>query len=198
MDYNKNKEVIFMEKELSNKVECEHEGCDCHDHKTNDAVIDKEVDIVLDEDRLHMVGRSVTEDNWEEAYECRQKMLLYMSRNENAIGVAAQQVGYDLKMFLMRFKDELILALNPSVIKIKPTKYTYKSKEQCLSKPGETYLVNRCQIIKGCFTDEKMKKHEQRFKDIWAAVFQHECDHCNGILISDKGKKISEKCEFSL
>lgn len=158
----------------------------------------KNIEIITDIDVLHKKGRIITQENWEEAYECGKNLTRYLSQNDNALGVAAQQLGYDLMMFAMRYKETIIMVINPSIQFIKPTKYSFKTKEECLSIPNRTYNVKRCSIIKARFNDYKMKWIEKRFTDIWAVVFQHEYDHINGLLISDKGIEIKQPVDYKL
>jgi peptide deformylase len=165
-----------------------------------------DIEIVCDGNSLHRAGREITLENWEEAYECRKKMIKYMSQNPDALGVAAQQVGYDLKMFVMRKRDNSVeVVVNPEINLIKPkkygvipNKYNFYSVEGCLSIPEKIFKIKRCYLIKPRWQDTDMNWKEKRMKNLEAVIFQHEYDHINGILISDSGEDITEKAQTGI
>ena len=153
----------------------------------------KDIGIITDRVLLARKGRDITLDMLEETRECLEKMYKVMYEDKNAAGVAAQQVGYDLNAFLMKNSDnEVVCVLNPKMKLIKPSKYTFKSVEKCLSVPEGAYEVKRCSVIKTRYQDENLKYVEKRYKNIFACIFQHELDHINGILICDKGKEVED------
>ena len=142
---------------------------------------------------LRTQGRRVTQDNYNESVECIRRLYGVLSENPMALGVAAQQVGFDLNIFIAVIRGETQLFINPEYRMIKPTKYTFKYDEGCLSIPNEKYTVKRCSVIKARWQNEYLKWQELRLTDLDAVVFQHEKDHLKGILISDIGLKIDEE-----
>lgn len=147
---------------------------------------------------LSQKGRPVTFQNMEEAAECMKKLYGAFSAQEHGLGLAAQQVGYDLNMFVAVVHGELRLFINPLYERIKPTKYTHEYEEGCLSLPDRKFLVKRCSVIRARWQDAYMKWHEARFRDMDAVVFQHEYDHTRGILISQIGTEKSEEAPARL
>ena len=61
--------------------------------------------------------------------------------------------------------------------------------EECLSLPGQEYEVERFAAIEISYEDERGNKRREHFGGSNARIIQHELDHLNGILISDKGSK---------
>lgn len=117
------------------------------------------------------------------------EVLAFVSKIENAVGMAANQLnwkGYRLmqRFFVKRTGDT---SKSPCELVISPTIYTcygdpVTELEGCLSWPGKTILAKRYLKIKvsywtidGEFIDDKIL---ERFD---AQVWQHEMDHLNGV-----------------
>ena len=62
--------------------------------------------------------------------------------------------------------------------------------EGCLSIPGISEDVPRSQWIKIQYYDENFKLHVEEFEDFKARVIQHEYDHLEGILFTDRIKPL--------
>lgn len=58
--------------------------------------------------------------------------------------------------------------------------------EGCLSIPGVRELVHRCPDIVLRYEDEHRQTHEEGFSGLAARIIQHEYDHLEGILFTDK------------
>ena len=58
--------------------------------------------------------------------------------------------------------------------------------EGCLSIPGVRELVQRCPDIVLRYEDENRQLHEESFSGMAARIIQHEYDHLEGILFTDK------------
>lgn len=57
--------------------------------------------------------------------------------------------------------------------------------EGCLSVPGMVGYVERKRRIRLTFLDETARKHEELVEGYDAVVYQHECDHLDGVLYID-------------
>ena len=156
----------------------------------NEKISDDPFKIVTDIDDLHIKGARVEKNNIRDAYLCKKRIISFLRNNDSALGIAAQQLGFNLKMFGIKDMGVINIFINPNISFIKPTKYTQEVKEQCLSLPDKTYSVKRCGAIKVRYQDSDLKWQEKTFRDSRAIVIQHEYDHINGILISDKGKEV--------
>lgn len=111
-----------------------------------------------------------------------------MAKN-NGVGLAANQIGLDKAIFVI---DETLAGKNecPSVF-INPeiTEYSDEIDEEeegCLSIPEQTFIIKRPKKINIKALDETGKKFKFTAKGYLARVLQHETDHLNGVLISDK------------
>ncbi len=119
-----------------------------------------------------------------------------------AAGLAAPQIGFNKRIILVRdFKvlpntDKLLIEnkvmINPRIIS--ESKNQDIDWESCLSIPGMYGQVMRPEGIKLTYTDENGTEHKIRAKNFFARVIQHEIDHLNGIIFTEKmtGKLITE------
>jgi len=106
------------------------------------------------------------------------------------IGLAGNQVGEDLAIFII--DEDLAKENNVPSVYINPELKIYSKdynemEEGCLSIP-ETWLnIKRAKKVKIKAMDEKGNKFKFIAKGLLARVFQHEYDHLNGILITERG-----------
>jgi peptide deformylase len=108
----------------------------------------------------------------------------------NGVGLAAPQVGIDLRLLIFGFES------NPRYPNEKPvpvttlinpwldilTEETEDGWEGCLSVPGMRGLVPRASHIRYGGTLEDGSALEREAHGFHARVFQHEFDHLNGVL----------------
>lgn len=104
---------------------------------------------------------------------------------QNALGLAAPQIGLSYKMIWIRDFGYLI---NPKIIETSPEKIG--SMESCLSIPEKFYTVERYKWIRVLYWDEKFKKQRQLFTTL-SIVAQHELNHLDGLCLSDYAKEIN-------
>ena len=127
------------------------------------------------------------------------RMFLSMRDPANpGIGIAAPQIGINKNIFwVQRFdkKDEPFeLYLNPKIIW--RSQLLRKGMEGCLSIPDFSSEVLRNYTIKISYYDKEAQFHEEMIEGFTAVVFQHEYDHLNGILFTDRLKE-QENLEVS-
>ncbi|HLG73449.1 MAG TPA: peptide deformylase [Chloroflexota bacterium] len=119
-------------------------------------------------------------------------MFHTMYNNETrGIGLAAPQVGVSLRMVVIDMQDdehEPVALINPEIIKA--SKELVCGTEGCLSVPGLRGDVERHEWVTVKARDDR--GHDTRFKaDGWfARCIQHEIDHLDGILFTDKATNI--------
>ena len=102
------------------------------------------------------------------------------------LGVSANQIGYNAKIFVMyvsNSKDNRQIFINPIIEKLAKEKITQG--EGCLSCPGKFIDVRRATYIGLSWFCEHGKKQYKTFYNFPARVVQHEMDHLNGKLIID-------------
>lgn len=112
------------------------------------------------------------------------EMIETMHRN-NGVGLAACQIGKGIRLFVL--PEELCekqIFINPEIIKM--SKKTDIIEEGCLSLPGVFLPIKRAKSLKIKAIDENNKEFKLKAKTPLARVIQHEMDHIDGILITDK------------
>ena len=113
---------------------------------------------------------------------------------ENGIGLAANQVGFDMNLFIIDISgieedEKTRVFINGEIINSEGESWF---EEGCLSIPEIRLNVKRPDIIKFKYQDEKGQEHEEDFDGLLARAIQHEVDHLNGVFIVDRVSK-SEK-----
>jgi len=74
--------------------------------------------------------------------------------------------------------------INPQMVSETGTPWGFE--EGCLSIPGVRELVQRCPNIVLRYEDENRQVHEEGFSGMAARIIQHEYDHLEGVLFTDK------------
>ena len=113
---------------------------------------------------------------------------------DNGIGLAANQVGFDMNLFIIDISgieedEKTRVFINGEIINSEGESWF---EEGCLSIPDIRLNVKRPDIIKFKYQDEKGQEFEEDFDGLLARAIQHEVDHLNGVFIVDRVSK-SEK-----
>ena len=126
------------------------------------------------------------------------KMILFMlshkNINDNSIGLACNQLGLPGRIIIVKIKNKWVRFINP-VICYK-SEDTIITEESCLSVPNKTIKVERSKEITIYFEKGNHDGNhgwESHYKGMDAIVIQHEIDHLNGIIITDKDDIETEK-----
>ena len=129
---------------------------------------------------------------------------------EDGVAIAAPQIGYSLRIFIVSGKivniiknekkqkveakamteQTAIVFINPKIIKISKERKTVE--EGCLSVRFLYGKVSRASKATIEATDENGKKFVRGGTGLLAQIFKHEIDHLNGILFIDKAKYVEE------
>ncbi|HTB06984.1 MAG TPA: peptide deformylase [Bacteroidia bacterium] len=120
--------------------------------------------------------------------------------NAKGVGLAAPQVGLSIRLFVIDaapfaedIEDEKKRAdvegfrkifINAKIITEEGTKWKFN--EGCLSIPTIREDVEREPNIRIKYLDENFKEHEESYEGIKARIIQHEYDHIEGILFTDR------------
>jgi peptide deformylase len=102
----------------------------------------------------------------------------------DGVGLAAPQIGVGKRIFVADTAEGPIALINPEFIKM--SKGSAKYEEGCLSIPGKYGVVRRSKEVslKALTVDgEELSFTAQGF---FARVMQHELDHLDGILYTDR------------
>ncbi len=154
---------------------------------------------VIGTDVLRREGKDLPIEKTPEIEELIANMYATMDASEG-VGLAAQQIGKDLKLFVM---DATPLAdEDPSLANFKKVFINakiverfgnqIKMNEGCLSLPGFREDVWRDDKIKIQYYDENFVFHEEEMNGFPARIIQHEYDHTYGILFTDRLPKVKK------
>ena len=116
-------------------------------------------------------------------------------REHNGMGLAANQLGYDLRMFVMELRQHTrICVVNPVITK---TRGSCEANEGCLSLPGVVVRVKRPMVVRMKGVNQYFKPVNYKFTGIEARQAYHEIDHLIGKLITDyvAGVTVAKYCE---
>lgn len=110
----------------------------------------------------------------------------------NGVGLAANQVGKDLSIFVVDQKlaeDNGVpdAFINPEITEY--SKETDETEEGCLSIPDYWVPIKRSKKIKIKAVDENGNKIKFKARGFLARVLQHETDHLNGLTIKERSSK---------
>ena len=109
----------------------------------------------------------------------------------NGVGLAANQAGKDLSIFVIDKKLAEKNNVPDAFINPEITEYSREreeTEEGCLSIPDYWVPIKRAKKIKIKFIDENGIKQKIKARGFLARVLQHETDHLNGLTIKDKVK----------
>ncbi len=107
-----------------------------------------------------------------------------MADEEDGVGLAAPQVNVSKRLIVCSDRDNEYVIFNPTII---ATSETRKSDfEGCLSLPGLNGKVERFDRVVVTGKDENWDDIEIKARGLMAVVFQHEIDHLNGVLYTDR------------
>ena len=119
----------------------------------------------------------------------------------NGIGLAAPQIGLPIRLFLVdvspfaeneeysedekeEFENFIKVFINAKIIEESGDEWAFN--EGCLSIPDVNEDVFRQPKVVIEYQDENFKEHRETFTGIIARVIQHEYDHIEGVLFTDK------------
>tara|TARA_B000000565_G_scaffold180248_1_gene136706 strand:- start:54 stop:641 length:588 start_codon:yes stop_codon:yes gene_type:complete len=123
-----------------------------------------------------------------------EKMIKTM-RKHNGAGLAANQIYEPIRICIIEVLDNprykhlnsipLKILINPKVI-IKKDTATFNSYEGCLSVPNLRGKVRRYNSINVTYYTMDAKRITENIKGLESIVYQHEIDHLDGYLFTDK------------
>ena len=118
------------------------------------------------------------------------KNMITLMYQAKGIGLAANQAGYNRRIFVMdssNEKDKPQVFINPVIT----AKNNIKSKdiEGCLSCPAQEVKVSRSVSVNLDWMCEHGEKQHKTFYYLPSRIVQHEMDHLNGKLIIDEKNK---------
>ena len=119
----------------------------------------------------------------------------------DGVGLAAPQLGKPIRLFVVdgaslsedrpELKDFKRVMINPKIIEESPLQCSYS--EGCLSLPDIHVDIYRSEWIDIEYTDEYLERKRERLSGFACRMVQHEYDHLEGILFTDKASAIRKK-----
>jgi peptide deformylase len=103
------------------------------------------------------------------------------------VGLAAPQIGLNLRLFVMDCEGVKLIAANPEIV---GGDGEQSGSEGCLSVGKVPAVVVRAQKARLKAQDEKGEWFEREAEGYAARAFQHETDHCDGKLFIDRLPKL--------
>ena len=155
---------------------------------------------------LRKLGKSI--DKEYPALESLLENMFETMYGAKGIGLAAPQIGLPIRIFIVDatpFKDDEELELeernflstfkqvfiNAQIIDETGDEWVFN--EGCLSIPDVREDVFRNETVKIEYLDEKFEKYTKEFSGIAARIIQHEYDHIQGILFTDKLSSLKKR-----
>lgn len=155
---------------------------------------------------LRKVGKDIDKD-----YPQLEKLIADMKEtmyNAQGVGLAAPQIGKAIRLFLIDaspFADDEDLSeedrktlenfnhvfINAKIVEETGDEWAFN--EGCLSIPDVREDVFRQKTITIEYQDENFEKHTQTLSGLAARVFQHEYDHIEGVLFTDKLSSLKKR-----
>ncbi len=155
---------------------------------------------------LRKVGSVIDKDypNLEELISNMKETMV----NARGVGLAANQIGKAIRLFIVdtapfsdnddfdveerkfleKFKRTFI---NPTIINEEGEEWAFN--EGCLSIPNINEDVFRNETLTIEYVDKNFKKHTETLSGLAARVVQHEYDHIEGILFTDKISSLKKR-----
>jgi peptide deformylase len=139
------------------------------------------------------------------------EMRIALDSQEDGVAIAAPQIGYNLRMFVVSHKVADLIGKNKNDA-IDEQKIEKKLKNSVFINPVIKKLSKEKKIVEeGCLSvrylygkvkrsnkvlieayDENGNKFSMGGVGLLAQIFQHEVDHLNGVLFIDKAKYVEE------
>ena len=122
----------------------------------------------------------------------------------DGIGLAAPQVGKSIRLIVIdgtqveeddeersELHDFKKIMINPHIIDEEGEEWEFN--EGCLSIPNIREDVKRKPVLRLEYMDENFDFHDEEFSGMKARILQHEMDHVNGILFTDRISPIRKR-----
>lgn len=120
--------------------------------------------------------------------------MLETMRAANGLGLAAPQIGVSLRVLTIEVPEdkedphsgEQIILVNPEITKAEGEQF---GEEGCLSIPGYIGMVRRAMRVSVKGLNRKGKEVKVSGEGLLARALQHEIDHLDGVLFTDRLEK---------
>lgn len=149
--------------------------------------------VVYPDKRLKLISKDV--DSFDSELHTLLDDMYDTMRDKNGVGLAAIQVGIDLRALIINIplevedgehdqpRENTLEMINPVIIEKDGTEVF---QEGCLSVPGYYDDVERCKHVKVEYFDRNGVKQTIEDDDFLAIAIQHEMDHLEGKVFIEK------------
>lgn len=110
----------------------------------------------------------------------------------DGVGLAAPQIGVSKRIVVVDIGDNLFEMINPEILS---SEGEQTSREGCLSVPETVGLVKRAKKIVVAYTNRDGEELQIEAENLLARAIQHEIDHLDGILFTDKAVDIKDNSD---
>ena len=117
-----------------------------------------------------------------------EKKLSEAMNRFGGLGLSANQVGVDVRMFVMRTQDGIQAFFNPELTRV--SQETDLLKEGCLSFPDIYLMIKRSKVVEMKYFDATGEEHVITLEGLGARCVQHEIDHLNGIVFLQRASRM--------
>ena len=146
--------------------------------------------IIIPDKILSEVTQRVT--SFEDEITSQIKGMRRILKSHDGAGLAANQIGVANRVIVVELEEEknsipFQAFVNPEIVE--SSAEAESMEEGCLSVPQIELPVKRAKKIKIRFQDSEGKKRKLAAKGLLSRILQHEIDHLNGILFTDRIRK---------
>jgi peptide deformylase len=145
------------------------------------------MDIVLHPNKILREKAEKVEKIDKEVKELVKEMKKIMIQH-NGVGLAANQIGKNLSIFVAYDNKKFYTFINPQIVKFFGKEKIME--EGCLSIPNVWGQIKRYEGVVVSYQDLFGKNKKLRAKGLLAQIIQHEIDHLNGVLFIDKAIEV--------
>jgi peptide deformylase len=131
---------------------------------------------------LKTVSDSIT--NFDDKTKSLIEDLLDTTKLPGRAGVAAPQIGVNLRAFSYNVNGQLGYIINPVLVEVSGEQHLVD--EGCLSVPELWHKTPRYEFAKAVGVDLDGNSVELEGTGLMAQMFQHECDHLDGLVYLDR------------
>ncbi len=110
--------------------------------------------------------------------------MLDTMRDAPGVGLAGPQIGVSLRLVVIEYEEHVYKLVNPEITWFSSERVL--ADEGCLSIPGYVGTVERAERVRVRAKTEQGKSLTLSPEGWLARIFQHEIDHLDGILFTDR------------
>ena len=146
---------------------------------------------------LRTVSKKILKKDFSKYFKLWKQMQKYIKDPKHAwVWLAAPQVWYNYRLIVVSLIKDWDDEVFPTIIMINPEILEHSNNidldnEWCLSLPWEKWKVNRYSNVKVKYINDKSKEKILFLEWLSARIVQHEIDHLDWILFTDRIKNNS-------